>query len=66
MHGLNPLDPGMKIDWGKTSLDYAKYRPGPPLSFYERLKKLNVGLKHWQNSKTYLSILEPFPAKTSN
>ena len=45
MHGLNSSDPGMTIDWGKTSLDYSKYRPGPPISFYERLQKLNVGNK---------------------
>lgn len=43
MHGFHNADPGMTIDWGKTSLDYAKYRPGPPISFYERLKKLGVG-----------------------
>ena len=42
MYGLNNTDPGMTIDWGKTSLDYAKYRPGPPPSFYERLKKFSV------------------------
>lgn len=44
MHGLNNKDPGMTIDWGKTSLDYAKYRPGPPLSFYDRLKQNGIGL----------------------
>ena len=33
-----------QIDWGKTSTDYAKHRPGPPPSFYHRLKALNVGL----------------------
>jgi 2-polyprenyl-3-methyl-5-hydroxy-6-metoxy-1,4-benzoquinol methylase len=44
MHGLGNIDPGMNVDWGKTSLDYAKYRPGPPLSFYERLKSFGVGL----------------------
>ncbi len=43
MHGLSNVDPGMKIDWGKTSIDYAKYRPGPPLSFYKKLKQLGVG-----------------------
>lgn len=40
MHGLGSVDPGMKIDWGKTSLDYAKYRPGPPMSFYKKLQSL--------------------------
>ena len=33
-----------QIDWGKTSTDYAKHRPGTPPSFYHRLKALNVGL----------------------
>lgn len=33
-----------RIDWGKTSADYAKHRPGPPLSFYRRLQVLGVGL----------------------
>ena len=33
-----------QIDWGKTPTDYAKHRPGPPPSFYHRLKALNVGL----------------------
>lgn len=46
MHGLNNHDPGMTIDWGKTSLDYAKYRPGPPPSFYQKLKELGVGSPH--------------------
>ena len=44
MHGLGSHDPGMKIDWGKTSLDYAKYRPGPPPSFYQKLRERGVGL----------------------
>ncbi len=44
MHGINPVDPGRDIDWGKTSGDYSVYRPGPPDSFYERLKVLGVGL----------------------
>lgn len=44
MHGLKNKDPGMTIDWGKASLDYAKYRPGPPLSFYQRLQNVGVGL----------------------
>jgi SAM-dependent methyltransferase len=37
------FDEGMTIDWGKTSLDYAGYRPGPPPSFYERLAALGIG-----------------------
>lgn len=45
MHDIPPIDPGRTIDWSKTSEDYAKFRPGPPSSFYERLIALNVGLK---------------------
>ena len=46
MHGINPIDPGMKIDWGNTSEDYSVYRPGPPMSFYQKLLSLGVGLKN--------------------
>lgn len=38
------IDNGRDIDWGKTSADYAKYRPGPPLSLYKMLQAHNVGL----------------------
>jgi len=44
MDGVNHIDPGRSIDWGKTSDDYAVYRPGPPDSFFERLRVLGVGL----------------------
>src|SRR5688572_10745365 len=44
MEGISPIDPGRSIDWGKTSVDYARYRPGPPDSFFERLRALGVGL----------------------
>ncbi len=44
MHGLSPIDPGRTIDWGKASIDYAEYRPGPPDSFYTKLAALGVGL----------------------
>lgn len=44
MHGISPVDPGRSIDWGKTSDDYSKFRPGPPDSFYDRLRALEVGL----------------------
>ena len=44
MHGLGAIDPGRTIDWGLTTEDYAKFRPGPPSSFYEKLKVLGVGL----------------------
>ncbi len=44
MHGLPKHDGPNTIDWGKTSHDYSTYRPGPPLSFYQRLAALGVGL----------------------
>lgn len=46
MHGTGSLDPGKTIDWGKTSDDYAQYRPGPPLRLYEMLALLGVGLQN--------------------
>jgi SAM-dependent methyltransferase len=42
---MTPIDPGRSIDWGRTSSDYAEFRPGPPASFYERLRELGVGVK---------------------
>lgn len=45
MIGTGGIDEGREIDWGKTSRDYAKYRPGPPASFYEKLRALDVGIK---------------------
>lgn len=44
MHRSDPFDAGKIIDWGKTSDDYGRFRPGPPDSFYDRLKALDVGL----------------------
>jgi ubiquinone/menaquinone biosynthesis C-methylase UbiE len=44
MHGLGAIDPGKTIDWGNTTEDYAKYRPGPPQTFYDKLRALDVGL----------------------
>ena len=44
MLGTSSIDPGMNIDWGKTSRDYAKYRPGPPPSFFKKLAAMDVGL----------------------
>jgi ubiquinone/menaquinone biosynthesis C-methylase UbiE len=38
------FDNGRDIDWGKTSEDYARYRPGPPLSLYKMLQALEIGL----------------------
>ena len=39
------IDAGRTIDWGRTSADYDRFRPGPPDSFYNRLAALNVGLE---------------------
>jgi SAM-dependent methyltransferase len=41
---LNGIDQGRAFDWGRTSADYAAHRPGPPPSFYERLRAEGVGL----------------------
>ena len=38
------FDNGRDIDWGKTSEDYAKYRPGPPMSLYKMLQAHGVGV----------------------
>ena len=38
------IDGGRDIDWGRTSADYARYRPGPPPSFFIRLAAFGVGL----------------------
>jgi len=37
------IDAGHAFDWGKTSLDYAAYRPGYPASFYTVLQALGIG-----------------------
>ncbi|MEX2649493.1 MAG: class I SAM-dependent methyltransferase, partial [Alphaproteobacteria bacterium] len=42
--GAGAVDPGRAIDWGRTSGDYATYRPGPPDSLFERLASFGVGL----------------------
>lgn len=44
MDQSRPVESNRPIDWGKTSSDYSKHRPGPPESFYERLRILGVGL----------------------
>src|SRR5262249_186545 len=36
-------DHGRAIDWGLTSGDYARYRPGYPPSFFRRITPLGVG-----------------------
>jgi SAM-dependent methyltransferase len=38
------IDEGRGFDWGRTSADYDRFRPGPPDSFYTRLKNFEVGL----------------------
>ncbi len=43
MHNMKAVDAGRVIDWSKTSTDYGAHRPGPPASFYERLRVLGVG-----------------------
>src|SRR5262249_278273 len=37
------IDEGHAFDWGKTSPDYAVYRPGYPASFYTVLQALEIG-----------------------
>lgn len=38
------IDAGRSFDWGRTSRDYDRYRPGPPDSFYRKLSALDIGL----------------------
>jgi len=38
------IDHGRAVDWGRTSQDYAQYRPGPPEALYARLRALGIGL----------------------
>ena len=37
------IDAGRPFDFGRTSPEYAVYRPGPPDSFYDMLATLGVG-----------------------
>jgi SAM-dependent methyltransferase len=37
-------DGGRDVDWGRTSEDHARWRPGYPASFFERLRGLGIGL----------------------
>lgn len=39
------IDSGRSFDWGRTSLDYAKYRDIYPEEFYQKLYSYNIGLK---------------------
>lgn len=38
------IDEGRSIHWGPVAADYARYRPGPPQSYYDRLRLIGVGL----------------------
>lgn len=38
------IDAGRRADWGRTSGDYARHRPGPPAQFYDILATLGIGL----------------------
>lgn len=38
------IDAGRSFDWGRTSEDYDRYRPGPPDSFYQKLLAFDIGL----------------------
>ncbi len=44
MHGLPSIDGQRTIDWGRTSQDYAAWRPDYPPEFYDRLAALGIGL----------------------
>jgi len=41
---LDHVDNGNLFDWGKTSHDYAAYRPGYPEEFYDLLSRLGIGV----------------------
>jgi len=40
---LDDLPAERPFDWGRTSADYGRYRPGPPDSCYARLRAFGVG-----------------------
>ena len=44
MYGIGAKDGDREIDWGRTSSDYALYRPGYPPEFFERLRELGIGV----------------------
>ncbi len=45
MQSFQHLITEAKVDFGKTSEDYAKYRPGLPSSFFERINSSFVRLQ---------------------
>jgi hypothetical protein len=46
------IDAGRPIDWGRVANDYARYRPGPPDSFYEQLRAVDPQLHSFFNTNT--------------
>lgn len=38
-----PVDGGRAINWSRTSVDYARHRPGPPPRLYDLLAALGIG-----------------------
>lgn len=44
MHTNHHVDGGLPSDWGKTSEDYATWRPDYPPEFYERMAACGIGL----------------------
>jgi len=42
---FDTIDAGRAFDWGRTSADYDRFRPGPPDSFYRKLAALDIGLR---------------------
>lgn len=45
---INHIDDGKTFDWGKTSLDYAKYRDIYPEEFYQYILKLGLCMEGQQ------------------
>ena len=41
---LNSVDNSNEFDWGRTSADYSKYRPGYPEEFYDLMSRLGIGV----------------------
>ncbi|MGN0604426.1 MAG: class I SAM-dependent methyltransferase [Oscillospiraceae bacterium] len=44
MPSLRDIDNGKPFDWGRASLDYAKYRDIYPQMFYEKIYSLGIGV----------------------
>jgi SAM-dependent methyltransferase len=43
MYRERVIDCGQMFDYGRTSPDYARFRPGPPQEYYDRLEELGIG-----------------------